>query len=82
MHIKLWEAIPERWFVCGTIEHHKGGEYYFAVLRLPSYQFMNSLVYDAPRWHQLALMFHGLYGFKFEWLLCTAPGKRGDRNEG
>lgn len=75
MRIKQHQAIPERWFVAGTIEYQSGEEYHFAVLRLPSYRLMESFLYLRPCWHQLAVMYHGRDGFQIEWLLCTAPGK-------
>lgn len=75
MRIKPYQVIPERWFVSGTIEHDDGSEYYFAVLRLPSYQLLESFMHRRPSWHQLAIMWHGRDGFRIDWLLCTAPGK-------
>jgi hypothetical protein len=70
MRIKPYECIPCKWFVCGILEYGNGEEYYFAVLRLPSYQFMYSICYDRPQWHQLAIRFHGKRGFDVDWLLC------------
>lgn len=64
------EPIPNRWFVCGTFEYADGSEYYFAVLRLPSWQLRPSWRADADEWHQLALTFHGRDGFAFKWFLA------------
>lgn len=75
MRIKQYHAIPEKWFVAGTIEYENGEEYSFAVLRLPSYQLLESWIHRRPCWHQLAITYHGREGFRIEWLLCTAPGK-------
>lgn len=68
MRIKPYDLIPERWFVCGIAEETNGDEYYFAVLRLPSYQFMRSIETDWYEWHQLAWLWHGKRGFKALWL--------------
>lgn len=64
-------AIPKRWFVCGIMESRDGTEYYFAVLRLPSWQLRPSIVTDRDEWHQLALTFHGRDGFAFRWFLAN-----------
>lgn len=68
MRIKQYEAIPARWFVAGTIDYGDGEEYWFFVLRLPSYQFMRSWETDLDEWHQLAFRFHGKRGFDFQWI--------------
>jgi hypothetical protein len=73
VHIKLYEAIPVRTFVCGTMEADDGQDYYFAVLRLPSYQLMPSWRMDRDEWHQLAIRFHGKHGFDMQWLPCEPP---------
>ena len=73
MRVKSDEVIPDRWFVCGIVETRPGEEYYFAVLRLPVYQFMGSIIDDRPRWHQLAVRFHGKHGFDTQWLHCDPP---------
>jgi hypothetical protein len=68
VRIKQHEATPDRWFVAGTIAYQNGTEYSFMVLRLPSYQMMQSLLTLRMDWHQLAFRYHGKHGFDFEWL--------------
>jgi hypothetical protein len=71
MRLKQDDPIPVRWFVCGIVEEgcvpHE--EYYFFLLRLPSYQFMQGYGRNL-KWHQLSLWFHGKDGFDFQWLPC------------
>ena len=67
MRIKEGDLIPRRWFVCGIFEHGDGSEYYFAVLRLPSYQYKRDFYSGFYQWHQLGIIFHGKHGFRTAW---------------
>lgn len=70
MRIKRYEPIPRRWWVAGILEEGGGDEYYFAALRLPSYQWGVDISLDQYRWLQLTIFWHGLDGFRILWLPC------------
>jgi hypothetical protein len=73
MRIKQWQAIPDRWFVAGTLECGDS-EYHFAMLRLPSYRWGMDWYQQTNRWLQLAIMYHGRDGVSINWLPCREPG--------
>lgn len=77
MRLKQYEAIPPfRWFTCGTFDYDNGEEYWFAILKLPSWQWMECFWTLQYCWHQLAIRFHGKHGFSMAWLPLTEGAAR------
>lgn len=75
LRIKPYEAIPFRWWTFCILEVGNGEEYYFAALRLPSYQWGHDLYQNIYRWLQLTITWHGRDGFSACWLPCLYRGE-------
>lgn len=63
-----YEPLPNRWLVAGICINHKGREFHFFRLKLPSWGYGYDIRRDGEYWGQRALLYHGHRGFRIQWL--------------